>query len=181
MANTLDTEEPWANDPLADSPEFTVGQTDAESAALEAPWLNDPVVGGQGPAPGTFRAAGYGTNAGDRPTRDTTYGPLGRLREDDIAVSPNMLGQFPLSSKADIVDPRTGKVVYANQRVADYSYTSPGNPNHNVFEQRHVQDMGHMVLRPSATPWANDPVAGQASADAPWLNNRIGKVSGQAQ
>lgn len=93
---------------------------------------------------GLLRAMAYGPSQGEF-THDTLNGPLGPLKQGDLALSPDQLGQFPLGSFVHVVSP-DGKTILQNQRVADYSYTSPGNPTSGSFEVWNGQDLGHAHL-----------------------------------
>src|SRR5260221_12608249 len=97
-----------------------------------------------------MRAMAYGPSQGEY-THDTLNGPLGRLQQGDLAVSPDSQGTFPIGSYADVVDPRTGQVVLSNQRIADHSFIKPQVPTHGSFEVWNGQDMGHMMLVPKGS------------------------------
>src|SRR5260221_62471 len=117
-----------------------------------------------------MRAMAYGPSQGEY-TRGTLNGPLGRLQQGDLAVSPDSQGTFPIGSYADVVNPRTGQVVLSNQRVADHSYIKPGVPTHGSFEVWNGQDMGHMMLVPkgsSGGPPSGSYQAGRQQQFQPW-------------
>jgi hypothetical protein len=87
-----------------------------------------------GPAPSaTVRAGYYGAGVGDRPTRAVTYGPLGHLQYNDLAVSPDLSKVFPLKSYVDVFN-KQGKLLLAHQRVADSSWVDAQHPNHRMIE-----------------------------------------------
>jgi hypothetical protein len=92
-----------------------------------------------------YRAMAYGPSQGEY-TPATLYGPLGKLQQGDIAVSPNLLSQFPMGTRVNAVDPNTGEVLRSNLRVADTSWYTPGNPTKNSFELWNDQDLGHASL-----------------------------------
>jgi hypothetical protein len=91
----------------------------------------------------------YGPSQGEN-TYDTLNGPLGKLQQGDIAMSPNIQKQYGgLGARVDLLDPRTGQPILSNQRIADHSYTSPGNPTKNTIEIWNGQDLGHVQVVPS--------------------------------
>lgn len=100
-----------------------------------------------------FRAMAYGPSQNEY-THDTLNGPLGKLQQGDIAVSPNMLGKYPLGSYVNVVD-KDGNVLRSNMRVADYSYTDPQHPNSNTFELWNDQDLGNAGLVSVGAPSSN--------------------------
>lgn len=75
-----------------------------------------------------------------------------RLQQGDIAVSPNLLSQFPIGSYANVVDPSTGQVLRSGVRVADTSWITSGKPTTNSFELYNDQDLGHASLVPASDP-----------------------------
>jgi hypothetical protein len=102
------------------------------------------------PFPGALRAMAYGPSQGEY-TRATNYGPLGHLQQGDIAVSPNLLRNFPLGSYVDVVDDK-GNVLRAARRVADTSWINADQPTHNSFELWNDKDLGHARLVPATEP-----------------------------
>lgn len=94
-----------------------------------------------------LRAMAYGPSQGEY-THDTLNGPLGKLQQGDIAVSPNLLNKYPMGSRVDVVDDH-GNVVVSGARVADTSYIKPGQPTYNSFEIWNGEDLGHARLVPS--------------------------------
>ena len=90
-----------------------------------------------------------GATAAD--ARQTRGAFVDRLQPGDIAVSPNLLSQFPALSYVDVVDPRTGQVLHRGMRVADTSWISEGHPTTNSFEIYNGQDLGHAALVPSGS------------------------------
>jgi hypothetical protein len=138
-------------------------------------------------ASGNYRAMGFGPAAGDtnHAANYSDYGsgpletgkkhPKHLLLPNDIALSPNLLGKFPMGTYVNIVDHKTGKVLYEHQKVADTSWV-PGKkgqgpvPSVNSFEQRHVQDMGHADLE----KWEPKvPLKGDGSSAAPASGHTI--------
>jgi len=93
------------------------------------------------------RAMAYGPSQGEY-THDTLYGPLGRLRPGDVAISPNLQKKYPLGSQI-MVRPQSGDPFMA--RVADSSYYGPGRPTKNTVEFWNGQDLGHVHIGPADT------------------------------
>lgn len=93
---------------------------------------------------GLLRAMAYGPSQGEF-SHDTLNGPLGALKQGDLALSPDQLGQFPLGSYVNVVG-ADGKTILQRQRIADYSYYSPGKPTSSSFEVWNGQDLGHAHL-----------------------------------
>jgi hypothetical protein len=104
----------------------------------------EPRVPSQPAFAGALRAMAYGPSQGEY-DHATNYGPLGHLQEGDIAVSPNLLAQFPIGSRVDVVD-ANGNVLRANRRVADTSWINKNQPTYNSFELWNDQDIGHARL-----------------------------------
>lgn len=80
----------------------------------------------------------YGPSVGEH-YHDAMYGHFGRLRQGDVAVSPDILRDHPYGSTI-VVNGRS-------YRVADVSYSSPGRPNVNTVEiwngdPRYVESSG---------------------------------------
>jgi hypothetical protein len=106
----------------------------------------EPSAAPAGSFSGSLRAMAYGPSQGEY-TRATNYGPLGRLQEGDIAVSPNLLDRFPLGSHVDVIDQK-GNVLRTNRRVADTSWINADEPTRNSFELWNDRDLGHARLVP---------------------------------
>jgi hypothetical protein len=87
----------------------------------------------------------YGPVVGET-HHDAMYGPTGRaLGENDVALSPDLLKQYPLGS--NIIS--GGK----NYTVADVSFVKPGHPNTNTIEFRDRKDVPDRVdISPSPQP-----------------------------
>lgn len=122
-----------------------------------------PSRGGLAGFAGQYRVESYGPGV-DAPSHDTLYGPLGQLRNGDVAVAPNLSGQYPLGSYVTI----NGQTY----RVADYSYQSPGHPNKDTFEiwsDKGDMDLGYTKVASAPKPGSQskatnppyDPQAGQ--------------------
>lgn len=67
----------------------------------------------------------YGPGIGEW-SYDQTHGHFGALQPGDVALSPDLLKQYPYGSIINYQG--------VDYRVADVSYVSPGNPNRNVVE-----------------------------------------------
>jgi hypothetical protein len=67
----------------------------------------------------------YGPSVGEF-SHDQLYGPLGKLRNGDVALSPDLLKHHRMGSHVTLNG--------VDYRVADVSYISPGRPNHNTAE-----------------------------------------------
>jgi len=117
-----------------------------------------------------YRAMAYGPSQGEY-TKSTLEGPLGKLMEGDIAVSPNLLKQFPMGSRVDIVD-ANGNVTHRNMRVADTSWITTGKPTHNSFEIWNGQDLGQAGLVKSG-----ETVAGTGTTKVPDLNEKVNEMN----
>lgn len=96
-----------------------------------------------------LNAMAYGPVVGES-TRSTNYGPSGsRLTARDVAVSPGLLGRYPLGSKVDARDAAGNLVGLGTYRVGDTSFYSPGRPTSNTIEFRDANRSGQVYLSPS--------------------------------
>ena len=124
-----------------------------------------------------YRAMSYGPNSPGATAADQRQirgAFVDRLQPGDIAISPNLLSQFPALSRVDAIDPNTGEVLRSGLRVADTSWISSGHPTTNSFELYNDKDLGHANLvphDPSNTTNVNAPapsyLAGPDSTTAP--------------
>jgi hypothetical protein len=115
--------------------------------------------------PGAVRAMGFGPRAGDTnyAANYSAYGSgpidprtgLHKLMPNDIAMTRNIMRQYGgMGSFVDLLDPRTGKVLWAHQKIADVSMLRQGVGSEARFpmgaiEQRHVYDYGYLKIRRS--------------------------------
>src|SRR5581483_4654115 len=109
------------------------------------------------------RAMAYGPSQGEF-YHDALYGPLGQLQPGDIAISPNLLGKYPLGSSV-LVYPENGNPFVA--RVADYSYKKPGVPTKDTIELWNGQDLGRVRIAPASLVAQQSGAASAAAQNAP--------------
>ena len=96
-----------------------------------------------------LNALTYGPPAGEN-RQSTNYGPRGnRLTARDVAVSPGLLGRYPLGSRVDAKDAAGNLLGLGTYRVGDTSFYSPGRPTSNTVEFRDAPRSGSVYLSPS--------------------------------
>jgi hypothetical protein len=81
-------------------------------------------------------------------SHDQLFGPLGHLKDGYVALSPDHLKTYPLGSGPYNLVSKDGIVLATGLGVADKSYISPGNPNHDTLElwnRKAPADEGHLV------------------------------------
>jgi hypothetical protein len=126
-----------------------------------------------------YRAMAYGPSQGEY-THATMYGPLGKLEQGDIAVSPNLLRKFPMGTRVNAVDPKTGAILRANLRVADTSWYKPGKSTTDSFELWNDEDLGQADLVPvgsgSVPTITTPPTVASASTD-PAVQDKIKEMN----
>lgn len=150
---TAQTEEPSTS---TDTASTDTASTDTATAGKETSAQTADISGQP-----VLRGLAYGPQSEGATAADMRQvkGAIGELQPGDIAVSPNLLNRYPMGSRVNIVD-ANGKVIRANQRVADTSWYTEGHPTTDTFEIWNGPSLGkgyHLV--PASSPQASATMA----------------------
>jgi len=94
------------------------------------------------------RALSYGPIVGEN-YRDAMFGPLGRLSQQDVALSPDLQRQYGMGSYVSATDAQGNPI--GTYHVADTSYAQ-GQPTSNTIEFRDASREGDVNLSPASQP-----------------------------
>jgi tape measure domain-containing protein len=120
----------------------------ALQGAMPGDWESRGAGGSWGGASsGPIRGEYYGHNFGEY-NRDANYYGNQQLSDNDVAISPDLLAQYPMGSMIDVT--QGGKRI-GTYRVGDVSYKSPGQPNSRTIEVRDQKLDGDVQIAPHVT------------------------------